>query len=93
MNQTFNVKLIKGHFPAEEAKDILQHMFTKKIHFHEMKNFSSRERYGIDDATSVRRIPELIQSQTEIDEIIQLATDSQQEMLIDAVITIQLIKK
>lgn len=39
-------KLIEGSFSDEEAKDVLKNFFESKIHFHEMRNFSSEERFG-----------------------------------------------
>ncbi|MDA9888823.1 hypothetical protein N9D52_06615 [Flavobacteriaceae bacterium] len=36
-----NHKLIEGSFSDEEAKDVLKNFFESKIHFHEMRNFSS----------------------------------------------------
>ena len=37
-------KLIQGTISDQEAKDILKNFFESKIHFHEMRNFSSEER-------------------------------------------------
>ena len=59
-NNTFN--LIDGVFSATEGKGPLVNLYGDKIQFHEMKNFSSSERFGKEDEDSVRRIGELKES-------------------------------
>ncbi|MDI1316211.1 hypothetical protein [Flavobacterium sp.] len=66
-SQTF--KLIDGDFSAEESLEIIRNVFSSKIQFHQMKNFSSQERFGYDDKTAMIRIPQLKKS---LDEIIKL---------------------
>ena len=51
--------LIEGQFSPEESAEILGSLFTAKIRFHEMKNFSSMERTGKPDPVSVKRLPQL----------------------------------
>ena len=50
------LKLIEGKFLHDEAKEILRNIFSAKINFHQMKNFSSQERFGKDDKTAVKKI-------------------------------------
>jgi hypothetical protein len=52
-------KLIEGRFSTEEAKEILTNIFSEKINFHLMKNFSSQERFGKDDENATNRIHQL----------------------------------
>ena len=51
MNKIEKLNLIEGNFSGEEAKEILMNVFLAKIHYHELKNFSSQERFGKDDIT------------------------------------------
>ena len=51
--------LIDGDFSTQESREILQNVFSSKIQFHQLKNFSAQERYGKDDEKSSKRIPEL----------------------------------
>lgn len=53
------LSLIEGIYDAKEANEILTNIYLTKLNFHKMKNFSSLERFGKVDATSVHRIPEL----------------------------------
>lgn len=57
--KTLHLKLIDGTFTAQEAREILAKIYTDKIHFHEMRNFSSLERFGKVDLHSTMRIKEL----------------------------------
>ena len=74
-------KLIEGTFSDQEAKDILKNFFESKIHFHEMRNFSSEERFGHKDDMAVKRIPELKQASKNILEIVQQAKLSNKRLL------------
>lgn len=69
MNQNIKLKLIDGIFEHDDAKEILLNLFTTKINFHKLKNFSSQERFGIEDESSNKRIAEL---KMEYDKLAQL---------------------
>ena len=64
------LKLIEGKFLHDEAKEILRNIFSAKINFHQMKNFSSRERFGKDDKTAVKKIPILKKELLKLDKIL-----------------------
>lgn len=53
------LKLIEGSFQTDEAKEILMNVFSTKIQFHNLKNFSSQERFGKADEFAENRILEL----------------------------------
>jgi hypothetical protein len=62
MNQKSKIeklKLIKGTFNPVDAKEILMNIFSTKIQFHQLKNFSSQIRFGKEDEIAVQRINEL----------------------------------
>ncbi len=59
MKQPTKLTLIEGDFTLQEAREILLTVFRSKIEFHKLKNFSSQERFGIDDKIAVKRIPQL----------------------------------
>ena len=65
-NQTLQFYLIDGQFATGDAKDILNALFTQKINYHKLKNFSHEERYGISDERSVKRLEELKRDKTTI---------------------------
>jgi len=86
-------KLIEGTFSDQEAKDILKNFFESKIHFHEMRNFSSEERFGHKDAMAVKRIPELKQASKDILEIVQQAKLGNKRLLINASVQISIVEE
>ena len=86
-------KLIEGSFSDEEAKDVLKNFFESKIHFHEMRNFSSEERFGHKDAIALKRIPELKEASEEVLKIVQQAKLSNKRLLINASVQITIIEE
>ncbi len=90
MNKIERLNLIEGSFTNEEASEILMKIFLTKINFHEKKNFSSQIRYGIDDETSKKRIPELKMQIEKLLEIVKEAKSKNQKMMITSEINIAL---
>ncbi len=90
MNKIERLNLIEGSFTNEEASEILMNIFLTKINFHEKKNFSSQIRYGIDDETSKKRIPELKMQIEKLLEIVKEAKSKNQKMMITSEINIAL---
>lgn len=88
-----NYKLIDGAFSDEEAKDTLKNFFESKIYFHEMRNFSSEERFGYTDPIAVKRIPELKETSNEVLKIVQQAKLSNKRLLINENIQITIIEE
>jgi hypothetical protein len=86
-------KLIEGSFSDEEAKDVLKNFFESKIHFHEMRNFSSEERFGHKDAIALKRIPELKEASEEVLKIVQQAKLTNKRLLINASVQITIIEE
>ncbi|MFY0605853.1 MAG: hypothetical protein JXR10_04005 [Cyclobacteriaceae bacterium] len=65
---TKEFSLIDGEFSQEEAKEILIHLLSYKIKFHNQKIFSINERFGEKDEKSMKRIYELTQTLKELKE-------------------------
>jgi hypothetical protein len=62
MEKKLELNFIDGDFKTKEAKELLMDLFTKKIKFHEMKNFSTLVRFGDEDKTSQARTNSLRES-------------------------------
>jgi hypothetical protein len=92
MKTTDKIILIDGNFSPTEAKELLMNLFINKINFHQNKNFSSQERYGKEDETATRRIPELKESVEAISKIINDATAQNQNIVISSTVNIQFSK-
>ncbi len=70
------LKLIEGNFTKEESMELLMGIYTSKIKFHDLKIFSSEERFGYKDKKSVEKIPELIEAKNRAQEIISTSSSS-----------------
>lgn len=91
MNKNENLSLIEGKFTPEEAREILINIFSKKVNFHERRNFSSQERFGKDDPIALKRIPELKQSIEKITTLMSEAGANDKQVVISSQINIQLV--
>lgn len=80
MNTTQQLNLIEGNFTNLEAKEILQNVFATKLKFHELKNFSSIERFGKEDPVAMVRIPQLKNELLRLNEIFEWAETHQKGM-------------
>ncbi len=83
--------LIKGEFSPEDASEIINHLLTKKIRFHEIRSFSSEIRLGEVDSNSMKRVHELKSSQESINAIIKKAKDAKKNLKISSTISIEII--
>jgi hypothetical protein len=86
-------KLIQGEFEVSDALEILDELFANKIKFHEWRNYSSEERFGKRDQTSIERIKELKKSREEVRELLQQLQESGTDVHIDSTIAISAIQK
>ena len=83
------VSLIDGEFSVEEIKEILLNMYNSKIQFHQLKNFSSKERFGKEDAIAVKRLPELEKSRQKLIAIFEKASHNQGSLKIKSYIELE----
>lgn len=90
MKNTNEFKLIQGVFTPDEGKEIVMNAFIQKINFHQNKNFSSMERFGNEDVSSIKRIPELKISINKLSELIKIAKQNNQMLEITSEIIIKL---
>lgn len=91
MNNFEKLKLIEGEFSADEAKEILTSIFSSKINFHNIKNWSSNERFGMDDEIAQKRIPELRKEMGKLLEIVSEAKTKKRRLVITSEINITLL--
>lgn len=90
MNRKLKLSLIDGNFSAEEAKEILINIYSTKINFHEMANFSSMERFGVENSIAVKRIQILRKNIEKIVELVEEMNDKNQNFIISSEIHIRL---
>ncbi len=90
MNNTQCLKLIEGSFTHNDAKEILWQLFSSKLNFHNLKNWSSNERFGKDDELAQKRIPALKREMERLQEILSEAKAHNKLLVVDADIKIVL---
>ena len=88
MKKTETIELIKGTFTPNEAREIILQMLNSKINFHNLKNFSSRERFGKPDADSEQRLRNLNESRNKVKSLILESIDEEKKLIINSSIEI-----
>jgi hypothetical protein len=88
MNKIEQLTLIEGEFSVNEAKEILNSIFSSKINFHNIKNWSAQERFGKDDAIAQKRIPALKTEMKKLEEILAEAKANNKKLVLSSEITI-----
>jgi len=82
MKNQNSFKLIDGKYIADDAMEILMNLFNSKIYFHELKNFSLKERSGTEDKFSKKRIKELTKCTKDIAALINKAEKKNKKVVI-----------
>lgn len=90
-NDSIPHDLVKGKFSPEDAKEIINHLFSEKINFHDMRSFSHKIRFGEVDQDSQARIIELKQSWAALNIVIKQAKEQGKNLKIESTISIKLV--
>ncbi|MDZ4149380.1 MAG: hypothetical protein U1C58_13930 [Flavobacteriaceae bacterium] len=91
MKNTETLTLIDGNFTSDEAKELLSKMISSKINFHNIKNWSSQERFGKDDEIAQKRIPVLKKEMEKLQAILSEAKTNNKRLVVSSEINIILI--
>lgn len=90
MKKTEKLTIINGDFTSDEAKEVLMDLFRSKINFHNIKNWSSQERFGKDDLIAQERIPALTNEMQKLEEILIEAKSKNKRIVVNSDIFISL---
>jgi hypothetical protein len=93
MNISKTITLIDGHFSSEDAFELLRNLYSSKIQFHQQKNFSSIERFGVEDKIALERIPQLKESLETISKIMKEVAQIDGEIELKSVVNINFLVK
>jgi hypothetical protein len=88
MTKTDTIKLIRETLTPREAKEVLRDIFRSKINFHNIKNWSSEERYGKPDQHADERAEELRYNWKQIEQMLEEAELLGKNVTIDAPVRI-----
>lgn len=89
MNKPEKLLLIDGAFAPNEAGEILMNILLSKIQFHKMKNFSSQERFGVDEENAKIRIRELQKTIKQLQKIIKSSEKKKENLQIKSEVSIR----
>jgi len=92
MKNKKKLTFIEGDFTYAEAKEILINIFSSKINFHTLKNWSSQERFGKDDEIAQKRIPALKNEMKKIEGILSEAKAKNKKLVVSSDIKISLLE-
>jgi len=84
-------ELIRGEFSPQDALEVINHLISIKINFHEMRSFSNKIRFGEVDQNSEVRIKELKQSKASINVLITNAKLQGKTLKIESTISVEVI--
>jgi hypothetical protein len=93
MKKSYTFKLIDGTFTPAEANRVLTDLVNSKIHFHEMENFSSQERFGTDVTHSARRLKALRKLKLDLKKIFDSTAEKHRDLKINSHIEILIVDK
>ena len=91
MKHSETLTIIDGNFTYEDAKEILTEIFSSKINFHKIKNWSSQEQFGKEDEIAQKRIPALIKKKKKLQAILSEAKKFNKQLVISSEINIVLV--
>jgi len=83
--------LVKGEFTLEEASEIINDLFMKKINFNEVKSFGQFVRTGAKDPATLKRIEELKTAREKAQQLLALAKSEGKSLRVESTISIELI--
>lgn len=92
MNKSKTITLIDGQFSSDDAFVLLTNLYSSKIKFHQLKNFSSMERFGKEDEMSLERISKLKENLETILTLMKEATVDENRIEIKSVVHINFLK-
>ena len=93
MKKNEKLIIIDGRYRYDEAKEILMTMFSSKLNFLNIKNWSSQERYGKEDEMAQKRISALRNEMKKLEEILSEVKSKNKMLVISSEINISEIEK
>jgi hypothetical protein len=93
MDTIHSLKLIEGKFTPPEARKIIIDLISSKINYHAMEAFSERERFNRDISYSEKRIAELKEARTSLENIIHYASEKGLNLKVESLIMIKFVEE
>ena len=85
--------LIEGNFNKQEAREVLLNIFSTKLQFHELRNFSSKERLGKADENALIRMQVMKDNISKVVELLSKLDENKNCLKISSSINIQILNE
>lgn len=92
MKKNETLTIMDDNFTHDEAKEIIMNMFSSKLNFHNIKNWSSQERFGKNDAIAQEKVPALRNEMKRLEEILLEAKTKNKKLVVSSAINIELLE-
>jgi hypothetical protein len=93
METKLKYQLIAGEYNPQDSLEVLMSLFTSKIKFHELKNFSSIERDGKENKISIKKIQQLKTDIENIQKALNEANEKKMQIKITSKVKIEFVQK
>ena len=91
MSDQNSFRLVDGVYTHSDARDILHHLFSKKIKFHANGQFSLFERFGTTCDHSEKRISELRRDRSAVLDLVEAAQKAGKTVKVKSEVYIELV--
>jgi len=92
MKKNETLTIIDENFTSDEAKDVIMNLFSSKLNYHQIKNWSSQEKFGKNDVIAQEKIPALKNEMKRFEEILLEAKANNKKLVISSEINIELLE-
>jgi len=92
MKKNETLTIIDENFTSDEAKDVIMNLFSSKLNYHQIKNWSSQEKFGTNDEIAQEKIPALKNEMKRFEEILLEAKANNKKLVISSEINIELLE-
>ena len=92
MKKNKTLTIIDENFTSDEAKDVIMNLFSSKLNYHQIKNWSSQEKFGKNDVIAQEKIPALKNEMKRFEEILLEAKANNKKLVISSEINIELLE-
>ncbi len=92
MKKNETLTIIDENFTSDEAKDVIMNLFSSKLNYHQIKNWSSQEKFGKNDEIAQEKIPALKNEMKRFEEILLEAKANNKKLVISSEINIELLE-
>ena len=85
------LSLVEGEFHAGAVQERLMRIVSDSLAYHSLQSFSSKERFGLPDTDSERKVKELNHFKNNVSELLDYAKDRGLQLRVEASVNVSLV--